>query len=188
MVLTYSHSQCPGSQTTIFVYLKPCKTPSSQTTGDKNTIKWVNRTVAFYLTVPGTWSSPGGTDLLPKPRPPERQAKTWILPPMHPSTCRFTLLHFFPEMRVKKKKWYYVVSHRTTKGLSSGGEDLLHETCPRRGYGKATGMKQTKPPMKKGRCVTSLKTPSTDIQQHRQRHHGAFSSEFVYEQHNTGNK
>ncbi len=164
MVLTYSHtSQCPGSQTTISVYLKPCKTPSSQTTGDKNTIKWVNRTVAFYLTVPGTWSSPGVTHLLPTPRPPVRQAK-------------------------KMTKWYHVVSHWTTKGLSSWAEDLLDETCPRRGYGEATGMEQTKPPVKKGRCVTSLKTLSTDIQQHRQRHHGAFSSEFLYEQHNTGNK
>lgn len=70
--------------------------------------------------------------------------------------------------------------------MSSGGEDLLHETYPRRGFGKATGMEQTKPPARKGRYVTSLKTPSSDIQQHG--HHGAFSPEFPYEQHNTGNK
>lgn len=106
MALTYSHtSQCPGSQTTIFVCLKPWKTPSSRTNGDKNTIKWVNRTVAFYLTVPGTWSSPDGTHLLPTPRPPARQAKTWILPTIHPSMCRFTLLEFFSTDMSKEKNY-----------------------------------------------------------------------------------
>lgn len=73
-------------------------------------MKWVNRTVAFYLKVPGTWSSPGGTHLLPTTGPPVRQAETWILPPIHPSMCRFTLLEFF-STDVSKEKKYKMIPH-----------------------------------------------------------------------------
>jgi len=66
------------------------------------------------------------------------------------------------------------MSHLSTKGLSSGGEDLLHETSHRWGYGKATGMPWSKPnPPWRKEDVWCL-------QKHHPLTHNGFTTEWLY--------
>lgn len=116
--------------------------------------------------------------------PPEKEGKYgYFLLFTPPCVDSFHIAGTF-STNLSKGKWQNDTTKRPTwaqKVCHQGVKTSYMRFVTRGDMERQQAWSKPNPPMKKGRCVRPSKTPSTDIQQHRQGHHGAFSPELLYE-------